>query len=406
MPLNNHLRQRVLFLKPLLLGLFIGLTLFSRTLSITGLVAFIAVWLLHTSTQEKISLLSRRKTLLLLPLLFILYALSLLYSQHSGTSYLEKSLLLLIVPLVVGSTSLTPKELIIILKIFVLSCFAFTLLSMAEAYRFYNLPTEHFTIQHLPHQLSDKLHAPYLALFLLLANLFLIIIYQHDQKHGTVKVFLFIYFTLFMLILSSRTALFCNIILIGTYLYHKLGRTNKRWLFFIALLAVAGVIVLTFLYFPHFKERVTAISKEGNGISDRAIVFRASFMLLKDNPLVGVGVGDIQPELNKIYSSWNLSDYFFQLNTHNQYLATGLAIGAIGIVILLYLLLKPIRLALAVKRPWYAAVYLIFSLSFMTEVILSRYWGVASFSFFYTIFTAYLIDKKIEKTDGVMDTAA
>lgn len=395
---NKRIGFKSLTLQSVLLGLFIGTILFDRSVSIGVLAVFIVLWLLSPH-KKKVSIIAKRKFILLLPFLFCLYSFSLIYSQHSGAPYLEKKLLFLLLPLVMGSTQLSTNEILTILRIYVISCLVFTVVSVINAYIFYNLPTEHFSIQHLPHQLSTLLHAPYLSLLLVLSNLSILIINHNKPQFSTTDIVLVIWFSLFILILSSRTALFCNCLLLITYLYIKLLKKNKVILFASILLVILGIICITFIYFPHFQERVTGFSKVGNGISERVTVFQASLTVIKENPFFGVGLGDIQPELNKIYESWNLPKSFFWLNPHNQYLYTCMAIGLPGVFFLIYLLISPLILALRSKEYLLSAFYFIFLFAFLTEVVLARFWGVAAFSFFYTIFTAYLLDQKKETED-------
>lgn len=391
---NLGSRLRALNFRVVVLGGFIGAILFNRSVSIVFLAIFILHWLFTSSFQEKLNTLSKRRFLLLLPVFFLLYTLSLTYSENSGLAFLEKKILLFLIPLIVGSIQFSRKEVHQTLRIFIFACLTFTVVSFIEAYQFYNLPTQHFSIQHLPHQLSAKLHAPYLSFLLVLANLFILVINDSKKKFSGADILLYLYFSLFILILSSRTALFSNVSILIGYLYLKLVKEKRTTLFIGAVFTLAIIIALTFFYFPHFQERVTAITKVGNGISERATVFHASLKIILKNPTLGVGIGDIQPQLNQIYSSWNLSKYFFTLNPHNEYLYTMIALGVPAGFFLLYLLIYPVVLAFRQGNPLYAALYFIFLLAFLTEVVLARYWGVAAFSFFYTIFTANLLDRK------------
>lgn len=381
-------------LKVILLGSFIGSVLFSRTISIGILGVFAMLWLFSTSLDEKKECLREHKAVLLLCLLFLLMALSLLYSQHNGLRYLEKELLLLILPLILGSIKIDNGDVHGILRLYVISCLLFTLISFIEAYHFYTLPTEHFSIQHLPHQLSDRIHAPYLSLLLVLANLSILLINNDREQFYKIDIVLCLYFTIFILILSSRTALFCNISLLVAYLYFRLAKQQKVGIYIAFLIILAAVIGFTFKNYAHFQERFAAITSAGYGVSERLTIYQASLSVILEHPFTGVGIGDIQAELNNVYKSWGLPEHFYQFNPHNQYLHITMAVGLAGLLLFLYLMLFPIYLAMKAKKPLFTAFYIIFILAFLTEVVLSRYWGVAAFAFFYTIFTSFLIDQR------------
>ncbi|MCX2741548.1 O-antigen ligase family protein [Pontibacter anaerobius] len=381
-------------LKVILLGAFVGSVLFNRSLSVGILAIFIILWLFSSPLKEKVNILLAHKAVLLLPALFLLFTVSLLYSKHNGLPYLEKELLLLVLPIVIGSIHLSTGELKGILRVYTIACLLFTIVSFFEAYQFYNLPTEHFSIEHLPHQLSDRIHTPYLSLLLVLGNLSILLI-NNDRKHFyKTDLLLCLYFSVFLLILSSRTALFSNFILLVAYLYFKLAKQKKIGLYITFLVILVAAIGLSFKYYAHFQDRFTAIVSSGYGVSERITIYRASLSIIQEHPLTGVGIGDIQAELDRVYLSWGLPEHFLLFNPHNQYLHVTMAVGIVGLLLLLYLMLHPVFIAVRASKPMHVAFYLLFLIVFLTEVVLSRYWGVASFAFFYTIFTVYLMDQK------------
>lgn len=383
-------------LKGFILGLFIATVPWNRPLSIVIFSLFIILWISESSLQEKYKLAKTRLRVLFPAILFILYGISLFYSENKNFSYVETKLFLLVLPLVLTATRIYKEQIIIILETFVLGSFLATITSFVLAINFYNQPTEHFSIIHLPHQLSSILHAPYFSLLLVLSNLFILLKQKLKNQPVGPYLILIVYFSLFILILSSRTALVCNFLLLCIYFYYQLRPKHKLVSFLSFLLGIIAILVITYFAFPHFQERVSAFSKEGNGISDRAFTFKASLEVISENPLLGVGIGDLQTQLNKIYNRWNLSAYFYSLNPHNEYLYTAASTGVIGFFLLLVMLLLPTTLSFKTKNYLIAAFYLIFVLSFMTEALLARYWGVALFSFFYAIFFSYLVDKKEE----------
>lgn len=384
-------------LKATILGLHLATIPFHRTLSALLFAVFSLLWLTESTFAEKFYLLQKRKLVLLPSLLFSFYAVSLLYSANKDFSFLEKEVLMFFVPIIIASTTLSQKQVIFVLKLFIAGCLFLTLVSIINAIHFYNLPTQHFTVEHLPHQLTSVYHAPFFSLFLVLSNYFVLLIKHKTDKPVGWGWLLIIYFSAFILVLSSRMALVCNILLILVYLFFRISSKNRLKFLVASIAGLFLVLFITLQFYPHFQKRVTAVSEVGNGISERITVYKASAEIISNNFIFGVGVGDLQAEMHKVFDQWNLPAYFYGLNPHNEYLFVWASIGLLGLSLFFFMMLYPLLLSFKKGRYLYAAFYLIFCLSFLTEVVLSRYWGVAAFSFFYSVFTSYLVDNDIPK---------
>jgi O-antigen ligase len=391
MNLNSWNLEKQISFKAFFLGLHAATIPFNRTLSIVLLGIYGLLWLKDASFRVKFEMLKRHALVLLPTLVFCLYGLSLLYSTEKDFFILEKRAFLFIVPILIASTSITQKQSIVILKLFILGCSLLTILSIIQAIRFYSLPTEHFTLEHLPHQLSSLFHAPYYSLFLVLSNYFILFISYQRQKALGWKILLIIFFSLFILVLSSRTALACNIILLLSYSYFQISSKYRAKVLFAALAGLISMLFIAFQYYPHFQKRLTGVSEVGNGISERLTVYKASAEVIYTNIFLGVGVGDVETEMHKIFDQWNLPEDFYELNPHNEYLYTWASTGLVGLCVFLFMLLYPVWLSFKKAKYIYAAFYIIFAFGFMTEVLLSRFWGVACFSLFYSIFTLELV---------------
>jgi O-antigen ligase len=113
----------------------------------------------------------------------------------------------------------------------------------------------------------------------------------------------------------------------------------------------------------------------------RIIVWRFSIELIAREPL-GVGTGDVKDELFNVYRSHGY-DLFAekQLNTHNQFLQSGVALGFIGMLLLLGIFVTSIK-KIRCKEDLILNAFLL--LSFITclfESYLERQVGVMFFSF-------------------------
>ena len=120
----------------------------------------------------------------------------------------------------------------------------------------------------------------------------------------------------------------------------------------------------------------------GSSVFQRVEYIKASLNIIKKNPLLGVGTGDIADVFANYYEETNsklLPEYRFR--SHNQYLAITVAFGLVGLIWYLFSLLYP----LSEKRNRnyiYLVFLLIMMLSMLTEDTLETQIGVTLFAFF------------------------
>lgn len=126
----------------------------------------------------------------------------------------------------------------------------------------------------------------------------------------------------------------------------------------------------------------------------RIYIWKGSFELIKENPLLGVGQSKVRLLLTDFYKRENIQIATInRLNCHNQFIETWLAVGVFGLVILL------VTLIAAIKRAWTHRNWLLFGflafyiLAFLFESMLNRIAGVVSFTIFYCFFLSYFGNK-------------
>lgn len=130
-----------------------------------------------------------------------------------------------------------------------------------------------------------------------------------------------------------------------------------------------------------------------NSTNVRWGIYFCDFLLAKEQPFLGYGIGDVQDKLTecqtsrlnaKIYS-WN------KYNSHNQYFNFILSSGIIGLLVFLYVLFKTFKVSILYKNFTYMFFLIIMSLVFMTENVLSRNDGVLFYAYFNTLYFFNLI---------------
>lgn len=114
-------------------------------------------------------------------------------------------------------------------------------------------------------------------------------------------------------------------------------------------------------------------------------IYFCSFETLKEEPLLGYGVGDVEANLQSCYDNtftdtdtYKVTNY----NSHNQYLNIILSSGIIGLALYLLSTFYFLRKAFINKHGIYISFTLFIFLNFCFENILSRHDGVIFFSFF------------------------
>lgn len=124
--------------------------------------------------------------------------------------------------------------------------------------------------------------------------------------------------------------------------------------------------------------------KEFNSSNIRNGIYYCSLNLIKNNFLFGVGVGDVQDNLNKCYKKENFPEIYTwtDYNTHNQYLFFFISNGIVGFFVFISFLMYMIRKSYHDKKKIYFYFIISVSLMFLTENILERSDGVLFFSFF------------------------
>lgn len=132
--------------------------------------------------------------------------------------------------------------------------------------------------------------------------------------------------------------------------------------------------------------------KRGENPSGHTLTMRLEFWktasyIIYQQPVFGVGTGDIQDSFNNMYRDTKSKlDTTWRLRCHNQYLAIGVAFGFFGLLIFIFYLVYPAIVLRKKLHYLYWPFFLIALLSFITEDTLETQSGVTFFIFFQTLF--------------------
>ncbi|WP_438989321.1 O-antigen ligase family protein [Polaribacter sp.] len=339
-------------------------------------------------------------------LLFILYVISLLYSDNlkKGLSLLETTVSLMIIPLSFtlysGYKKLTKnilKEELIFKKIFIVSSFILSILIFITSFQYGNYISTKIELSAFLSRLNIgffwiKDHPIYLSIYLSLSLLIIVSIIK-NSKLKTILLIIGL-FQFFILMLLSRKGVIISFLISTVILFLLTQKRKKKSLLFIMfffLISAFLVIKFTPDTIKRFKEVFDAKSytkiEKYSSTSVRYGVYNCAFEKISESFVIGYGIGDVQNELQDCYKSKSKVLVRENLNSHNQYFGILLSVGVIGLMIFIIPLIINLKLFLVSKDYFAFCALLMFILFMLFENILDRQSGVILFAFVLNFYT-------------------
>lgn len=243
----------------------------------------------------------------------------------------------------------------------------------------------------------DPVHHTYIAMYLMFVIGFLYSEWSNHRKEMSRTVLLlFCLVVLIMLaylvMVLSRTGIAGLVVMVFAIIaYHIFGlKEVRRGLLMLAAVAVLGTGVYFLL--PDSSRRLTQTFEEmseGDTSDARYLIFGSSLKGISQSLPWGVGIGDKNDVLAKIYEETG-EDYAIQAqyNSHNIYLDAMLTMGIPGLLLLLAALAVPT--VMACRRRDFILMSLIFSFAFsgLFEAILNRQMGIMFVGLFWMVLLA------------------
>jgi O-antigen ligase len=232
------------------------------------------------------------------------------------------------------------------------------------------------------------LHRPYYGMYLLLALVFCL----QFEINTIFKFLLSAAFISFIVIFQTKMSLVTLIILFFCYIFYTNQRSLKKSILFLIggfLLFLFSYIILIYLNvldqvlnLPFYK-RFWILS-----IDTRIIYWSCAWEIFKENPILGVGNGNIQAFLNSCYISHypHICHFFMNFNVHNEFLEEAVRHGVIGLFVYACFFLMMFRNSIINRNKTYSVFLIIILFASLTETLFSREQGVLMIAFFNTIF--------------------
>jgi len=355
------------------------------------LIGFVIVTVRNKDFQFKSS-----KLIFLIIAFYLMHVVASLYSKNKDIALfdLEVKASLIVFPLVflfISKTLIKNKD--VIFKLFIIISAIISLFLISNALYNFIILKEISAI--IYSNFSILLHPSYYAMYLVFAIIVSAYGYSKFICKKQIIPIIAILINLIALLLSDSksgfvSGFFVFIYLLVSYLYKR----SKPY----TVLSILGLLILGFVLIntnqrlqimfnvtESYQETISNPNtyKESTGL--RILSWNATVETIKENPIFGVGTGDIKPELLKKYEKLNYQKNIdIKMNVHNQFLETWLGQGVFGFVLLLLVFIIPFIDAIKRKNIILQTFLVLMFINFLFESMLNTQAGTIFFGFFYS----------------------
>ena len=356
------------------------------------------------------------KTLAFLSVIYIMYVLEFILtpSKNIISSYLETGALLFVFPLLIilNFKKITKLFLNVILATYTISVSLLNIKILIIIlnqgfFELLNQDSFYHPLFRTIFSTEADIHLPYLGLMYQFAVLIIIYGIIKKRKILNLSVLMLLILNVFLLISSSflfsaRMSIIASFSAV-TYMFFNLEK-NKFFRFRFIITSLILAFSLSFL--TPIKRRIIEVfetsweipdsSYNGNHskVNFRYVIYNCSANILKENLLLGVGLGNVNFFLNECYKDIEYVGFddfkVKKYNSHNQYIEFFMAYGILGLFGFVFFIL----------RGWnnndilYQSFIIMMLLCFLTENILYRQAGIV----FYVLFNTFFYLKGLDKT--------
>jgi O-antigen ligase len=336
----------------------------------------------------------------LLPLFFVLYILSLIYTEDlpKGFKQITMHLSYVFIPLFLITNLIDYKIKEKILLVFFSSTVLFLLI--ADLYAIIDIiRTDSYIIRvgsadyykflsfGLTRIFSDW-HPTLVSLFSIFSLVIAVKQLFKSQKRFAILIMVFIVLNIFLL--KSLIGIVCLFLVFSLFLFSFIKRKSYKVIFVVFVVFLASVFYATNPFridkiqrFKKTKIETTDNEDRRNVLSIRLVKWSSALDIFKENVLIGVAPGDLKQELVNEYTE-NGFEFAAEnrFGPHNQFLQILASFGIIGFFLFFLIIFLPYFKQLEINSlyGWFLLITLMF---FLTEDVLERQQGVVFFSFFY-----------------------
>lgn len=335
-------------------------------------------------------------------LFFLLTLLSLFYSSNLAPvfSKLETRLVILVFPIIFLGSALGQDVIKLTLKAFLISCVLISVLCVVHT--FYQNYHDGNTFQFNNNWLfsSENLvarfgfHPNYFSIYCGFSVFIILFLVKERELKLWAGLILIGYLSVFQLLLISRVGIlsFIGLFVLSVIYEAYVARRLLQGILLVVIFSV-GIFVLgmnTQMVKDKFNALLTRNIHQYNEpfrVNRRFIQWESAVAVFMTSPVFGVGTGDMQDELQKVYLEKGFTEgYENEYNPHNLFLDSAASLGILGLMSNLVLLGFSFYAAISMRSLLYMQFLILFFSISMVESTFSVQKGVAFFFFFNTIF--------------------
>lgn len=345
-----------------------------------------------------------RKWLLLFSTYFVVFLISLIYTENftQGVMAILRKAVIVVFPIYIFSflSRISRQWIDKALFGYVVSTIVVCLFSLIIVLAQLAGSSEGFRIESISGEVIASAfvtyHKLYFSLYILIAIYFL----NYNKslpffttKHSVYKHMANGLFLVVLILLTSRSILFMAVVLLIIIpIINEFRRKNYKRIGVI-LLAITALVTVNIFFNPQlvekFKEAVNYnneyhIKKKWGGTSVRKLIWEYSYYVVRDNPIIGVGIGDMQQELDASYKNCTESSALKQANynAHNDILQILVGTGILGLLMIVLAYGNIFYHSLKTTNYFHCGLLLIFLFAGLTESFLEREMGIRILAFF------------------------
>ena len=333
----------------LLFFLVLASLAFSMKLNSLFIILLVLQWLLMVPLAEKKENLRRNwKLIALFAAYFLLFAISILYSENTSSAWkdIESKLSLLLIPLsILGQKRLEVKEQAVLLKLYVWFLVGVGVFLVGKSLFLAGglLTNQEFSA-------LIGVHASYLSLYMAVA-LFITIQSLTHKSQIKLNTVIALFLAFILVVLAARMVTIATFLSLFTW-FAVVHFTWKRLLTMIVIfIGVVFAISSIDSVKSRFQEGLIGEQVEFGNVDDsvkvktyggkaiRVAIWQCAQEVVKDNWLMGVGAGDVHKSLQASYkrNEFQLAWQYNNFNSHNLFIETIIAVGVLGVVVLITL---------------------------------------------------------------------
>lgn len=347
--------------------------------------------------------------------IYLLTIIATTYTSYTGDAFSEweRQAAIALFPLIVLLNGFDFKQ--YLLNIILASAFSCALAIVC----LYWIAFNHIFASHLPissifsnaflnHNFAAPIdmHATYFSMYIALgaAGCIFALIKSGSRKWKFVYIVLCFILTSGLIQLSSRAVLIAFAVIVN-FVFPVFWISKSKRLYYLAvslLLTVSMFFAFTKIdalksrFIVELKEDLTKTDAANNLLEPRAVRWAAAKDLMLKSPVYGHGSGSEIPLLKEVYYEHKLyNSYLNSLNIHNQYLSMVIKTGAVGLLVLLFVLFSGFRSAVQSRDGLFFSFLLIIAIVCFSENIMDGNKGIFFFAFFFSLFWIKKKEKKI-----------